>query len=291
MKIRKAVIPVAGYGTRFLPFTKAMPKEMLPIVDKPIIQYIVEEAVASGIEEIILITGQNKRAIEDHFDYSFELESQLKKQKKLAEYKEIRRISDLARFVYIRQKEPLGLGHAILCAEKVIDDEPFAVLYGDDLMEAEIPVLKQMIDVFKKYKGPVMAVAPVAPEVVNRYGIIKPKKLAERVYRVEDVVEKPNPTEAPSNLSTHARLILTPKIFSILKKTKPGKGGEIQITDAIETLIKTVPVFACEYKGKWYDGGNKLEYLKAVVAHGLKHEDLNGDFREFLNNLLITNNY
>lgn len=282
MKIKKAVIPVAGYGTRFLPFTKAMPKEMLPIVDKPILQYIVEEAVASGIEEIILITGQNKRAIEDHFDYSFELEMQLKKQKKMEQYKEIRRISDLARFVYIRQKEPLGLGHAILCAEKVIDNEPFAILYGDDLMDYQKPVLKQLIDVYNKYKGSVMAVAQVPHEVVNRYGIIKPKKIADRVYRVEDIVEKPDKEFAPSNLASHARVVMTPKIFSILKKTKPGKGGEIQITDAIETLIKTTPVYACEYEGKWYDGGNKLEYLKAVVSYGLKHQDLNGDFKDFL---------
>ncbi len=281
-KITKAVIPVAGFGTRFLPATKAQPKEMLPLVDKPLIQYIVEEAAKSGIEDIILITGQNKRAIEDHFDNNFELEYRLEKAGKSKELEEIRAISNLARFVYVRQKNPQGLGHAILCAKDVVGDEPFAVLLGDDIIASKVPVLKQMKKVYEKYEDAVIGVYKVNKEATEKYGIIDGKYIEENIYQIMDIVEKPKPEEAPSNLAVTGRYILPSRIFAILAKTKPGKGGEIQLTDAIKTLSQDKPLYACKYEGRYYDCGNKLEYVKATVDFALKRKDLGLEIKKFL---------
>jgi UTP--glucose-1-phosphate uridylyltransferase len=284
-KIRKAVIPVAGFGTRFLPFTKAMPKEMLPIVDKPVIQYIVEEAVAAGVEQIILVTGSTKRAIEDHFDSYFELEYKLEQGGKEKELKEIRGITQLAQFIYVRQKEAKGLGDAILTAEPAIDNEPFAILYGDDVIDAQKPVLKQMLEVYTDESAPMIGVTEVSKETVSRYGAIDPKPIGNRLYRIKKIIEKPSIEEAPSQLVITGRVILPPKIFSILKQTKPGKGGEIQLTDALTTLIAGNSGYAYHYEGTFYDCGNKLEYLKAVVNYALKHEDLKEEFVSYLKSI------
>jgi len=286
MKIRKAVFTAAGLGTRLLPATKAQPKEMLPLVDKPIIQYVVEEAVASGIEQIIIVTGRGKRAIEDHFDIAFELEYFLNKKGDTEALREIRQISELANTVtYIRQKEPLGIGHAILVAKEIVGDEPFAVFFADDLIDAAIPCMKQMISVFDRYQCSVLAVERVQPRDIGRYGVIKPKPIEERVYQVIDLIEKPRPDEAPSDLGIVGRYILTPEIFECIERTPPGRGGEIQITDALRLLLETQAIYAYQFQGKRYDTGSKLGFLKASVEYALKRPDLGEEFRDYLRSL------
>lgn len=282
MSITKAVIPAAGLGTRFLPATKAQPKEMLPIVDKPTIQYIVEEAVASGITDILIITGRNKRAIEDHFDRSIELEMELEHKGKTALLKQVRQISDLVDVQYVRQKTPQGLGHAILCAKNFVGNEPFAVLLGDDIVDAEVPCLKQLIDQYDHYNGTILGVQKVSQENVNKYGIVKGKALDEHLYMVEDLVEKPSVEEAPSNVAILGRYIITPEIFPLLEKTQPGAGGEIQLTDALKALAKNKQVWAYEFAGRRYDVGDKLGFLEATVEMALKREDLKDDFLSYL---------
>ena len=286
MKIKKAVIPAAGLGTRFLPATKAQPKEMLPIIDKPTIQYIVEEAVNSEIEEILIITGRNKRAIEDHFDKNVELELELKKKGNGELLKLVEDISNLADIHYIRQKEPKGLGHAVYCAKTFVGNEPFAVLLGDDVIDSEVPVLKQMIKVYEKYNCSIIGVQEVKREDAPKYGIIDAKPIDERIYKVENLVEKPSIEEAPSNLAILGRYIITPKIFEILENTKPGRGGEIQLTDALKGLLDYEVIYAYNFEGKRYDVGDKMGYLAATVEFALKREDLNGEFRNYLINLI-----
>jgi len=286
MKIKKAVIPVAGYGTRFLPFTKATPKEMLPLVDKPVIQYIVEELSASGISHVILVTGWNKRAIEDHFDYNFELEYRLKEAGKMEAYRKIRDVADLAYFTFVRQKEPLGNGHAVLCAKQLINDEIFIVSWGDDLIIGqEKPYYSQLIEVYEKYGGSVLSVMPVSKEEVKRYGIVKVKPFKNRVHRVLEVVEKPDPEEAPSNLAHVGGFVLTPRIFEILERTKPGKGGEIWLQDAINTLCKLEPVYAYEFQGERYDTGEIFEYLKSNIKMALRREEISEGLKKFIHSL------
>lgn len=283
MSIKKAVIPVAGYGTRFLPFTKSAPKEMLPIIDRPVIQYIVEEAVDSGITDVVFISGSNKRSLEDYFDYNLELESYLKDHGKEDLLELVREASDIARFIYVRQKQPLGLGNAILQAKHVVGNEPFAVLYADDVINSDVPVLKQMMEVYQKHPGIVVGATEVPLEDVKRYGVIDGDKIEDNVYKINRFVEKPDPEEAPSRLVSSGRLILPPSIFEVIEQTKPGKGNEIQIVDAIETLIEQgTPAHACHYQGTWYDCGNKLEYIKAVVDFALARDDINGGLREYL---------
>ncbi|MBE0342439.1 UTP--glucose-1-phosphate uridylyltransferase GalU [Paenibacillus sp. 28ISP30-2] len=274
MKIRKAIIPAAGLGTRFLPATKAMPKEMLPIVDKPTIQYIIEEAVASGIEDIIIVTGKGKRAIEDHFDSSFELEYNLAEKKKWDLLEQVLKSSEMADIHYIRQKEPKGLGHAIWCARKFIGDEPFAVLLGDDIVEAEVPCLKQMIDVFDQYQKTIVGVQPVPLEEVHRYGIVDGKEIGERTYETSRLVEKPKQSEAPSNLAILGRYILTPDIFDILGQQQAGVNGEIQLTDAIAQLAAKQPVLAYHFEGNRHDVGEKLGFIETSIHYALQREDL-----------------
>ncbi len=286
MKVRKAIIPAAGLGTRFLPATKAQPKEMLPIVDKPTIQYIIEEAVASGIEEILIITGRNKRAIEDHFDKSVELELELKSKHKDDLLKIVEDISNMAQIHYIRQKEPKGLGHAIHCAKTFVGDEPFAVMLGDDVVDNDVPCLKQMIDVFNEYKTTVLGVQAVPKNDVSKYGIVKGKFIEEGVYKVKDLVEKPDVDKAPSNIAILGRYIITPKIFEILEHTKPGKGGEIQLTDALKELLSIEAMYAYTFKGKRYDVGDKLGFLQATVEFALKRDDLKDEFLEYLKNTI-----
>ncbi|WP_294134549.1 UTP--glucose-1-phosphate uridylyltransferase GalU [uncultured Clostridium sp.] len=283
MKVRKAIIPAAGLGTRFLPATKAQPKEMLPIVDKPTIQYIIEEAVASGIEEILIITGRNKKSIEDHFDKSVELEMELEKAGKQEMLDLVRGISDMVDIHYIRQKEPRGLGHAIHCAKSFVGNEPFAVMLGDDVVDSEVPCLKQLIDCFNEYKTTILGVQTVSPENVNKYGIIDGIPIENRVYKVKRLVEKPSIEEAPSNIAILGRYIITPQIFEILENTKPGKGNEIQLTDALETLIKNEAMYAYDFEGRRYDVGDKLGFLEATVEFALKREGLREDFIEYLN--------
>ena len=289
MKIRKAVIPAAGYGTRFLPMTKASPKEMLPIIDKPVIQYVVEEAVASGIEDIIIVTGYNKRAIEDHFDHCLELENYLEKTGKIEQLEEIRKIARLANFIYIRQKGPYGNGTPILNAEPIIGNEPFVVLWGDEFIYATPPRLKQMIDVFDKFKDPVISGVRIKNKKdLAKYGIAKIKPVEDKIFEIEEIVEKPEPDEAPSDLATHGAYILTPDIFDALRNIKPGKGGEIWLVDGINQLRNNHKIYAREIENaKYYDTGNKLEYLKANVDFGLQREDINGEFREYLKGLKL----
>lgn len=286
MKVRKAIIPAAGLGTRFLPATKAQPKEMLPIVDKPTIQYIVEEAINSGIEDIIIISGRNKRAIEDHFDKSYELEHELAKKKDEELLELVRGISNLANIHYIRQKEAKGLGHAIYCAKSFIGNEPFAVLLGDDIVDSEVPCLKQLIDVFNEYKTTVIGVQPVNDEDVSKYGIVSCKQVDNRVYKVKDLVEKPDKENAPSNIAILGRYIITPLIFECLENAKPGKGGEIQLTDALKTLIGQEAMYAYDFIGKRYDVGNKLGFLQATVEFALKREDLKEEFTKYLKEII-----
>lgn len=285
-KIRKAIIPAAGLGTRFLPATKAQPKEMLPIVDKPTIQYIIEEAVASGIEEILIITGRSKKCIEDHFDKSVELELELEKSGKEEMLKIVREISDMVDIHFIRQKEPKGLGHAISCAKTFVGNEPFAVLLGDDIVYNEgKPCLKQLIDCYDEYKTSVLGVQTVEAKDVNKYGIVNGIHIEDRVYKVKGLVEKPPVEEAPSNVAILGRYIITPQIFKILEETKPGKGGEIQLTDALLKLIDEEAMYAYDFEGTRYDVGDKLGFLKATVEYALRREDLRDGFIEYLNTL------
>ncbi len=288
-KIRKVVIPAAGFGTRFLPQTKAMPKEMLPVVDKPIIQYVVEEAVNSGIEDVIIVTGSTKRAIEDHFDLpNADLIKNLEDGGKKEAIKEINKISEMANFIYIRQKGSYGNGTPVLCAEPAIENEPFAIVWGDEFIYATPPRLKQMIDVYEKYQGVVISGVRIdKKEDLSRYGIADITKVEGNVYKINEIVEKPDPEKAPSNLATHGAYIVPSEIFKALKEIKPGKGGEIWLTDAINFLRdKGVPIYAVEIEnGKYYDTGNKIEYIKTVVEMALKHQDLNGEFRKFLKDL------
>lgn len=282
MKVRKAIIPAAGLGTRFLPATKAQPKEMLPIVDKPTLQYIIEEAVNSGIEEILIITGRNKTSIENHFDKSVELELVLEKKGKTDLLEEVRRISDMVNIHYIRQKEPKGLGHAIHCAKSFIGDEPFAVLLGDDVVYSEKPCLKQMIEVYDEYKTTILGVQEVPNEDVNKYGIVDGKYIEDRVYKVKGMVEKPTVEEAPSNIAVLGRYIINPAIFEILEHTKPGKGGEIQLTDGLKELAEREAMYAYNFEGRRYDVGDKQGFLEATVEYALRREDLREDFLNYL---------
>ncbi|WP_238916714.1 UTP--glucose-1-phosphate uridylyltransferase GalU [Clostridium sp. YIM B02555] len=283
MKVKKAIIPAAGLGTRFLPATKAQPKEMLPIVDKPTIQYIVEEAVASGIEEILIITGRNKKSIEDHFDKSIELELELEKSGKAELLELVRDISDMVDIHYIRQKEPRGLGHAIHCAKTFVGNEPFAVLLGDDVVDSETPCLKQLIDCFSEYKTTILGVQTVSEENVSKYGIVDGIHIEDRVYKVKDLVEKPAKEEAPSNVAILGRYIITPEIFNILENTKPGKGGEIQLTDALKALISKEAMYAYNFEGKRYDVGDKFGFLQATIEFALKKDELREEVLGYLN--------
>ncbi len=280
--VRKAIIPAAGLGTRFLPATKASPKEMLPLVDKPLIQYVVEEAVASGIEDIIVITGRGKRAIEDHFDRSLELEENLKGSGKGQVLNQMRHISNLANFCYVRQPEAMGLGHAVLCAQHLIGDEPFAVILGDEIIDAAVPGLAQLIHIYKQRKGAVLGVQEVPPQEVSRYGIVSARHVKSGLHRVDDLVEKPAPADAPSNLAVIGRYVLPPEIFPILRKTPPGKNGEIQLTDALRQLVRHTPMFAHEVQGQRHDAGDKLGFLIATVELALKNPSLGPAFGEFL---------
>ncbi|WP_026573813.1 UTP--glucose-1-phosphate uridylyltransferase GalU [Bacillus sp. UNC438CL73TsuS30] len=282
MKVRKAIIPAAGLGTRFLPATKAQPKEMLPIVDKPTLQYIIEEAVASGIEEILIITGRNKKSIEDHFDKSVELELELEARGKLDLLAEVRRISEMVNIHYIRQKEPKGLGHAIYCAKSFIGNEPFAVLLGDDIVYSEKPCLKQMIEKYEEYKTTILGVQEVAAEDTDKYGIIEGKEIEERIYKVKGLVEKPASDSAPSNIAILGRYIINPAIFELLEKTEPGKGGEIQLTDALKELAHKEAMYAYVFEGKRYDVGDKQGFLQATVEFALRRDDLREEFLNYL---------
>lgn len=289
-KVTKAVIPAAGFGTRFLPQTKAMPKEMLPIVDKPIIQYVVEECVASGIEDIIIVTGYHKRSIEDHFDApSMALVEMLKMggEKKRHFLEETERISEMANFIYIRQKGGYGNATPVKNASKIIGDEPFAVIWGDEFIYSDPPRLKQCLEVFEKYGDPVISGVEVDKEGLSRYGIADLEKVKDNVYKIKKIVEKPGPDKAPSNIATHGCYILTPDIFPILEKQKPGTGGEYYLPEAIDQLREQGrDIYTCVIKnGKYYDTGNKLEYMKTVVEFGLKHPDINGDFKKYLKSL------
>jgi UTP--glucose-1-phosphate uridylyltransferase len=287
-KIRKVVIPVAGFGTRFLPSTKAQPKEMLTVVDKPVIQYVVEEAVAAGITDVILVTGASKRAVEDHFDYNYELQNWLKKHGKHEIRKEIKKIADMANFIYIRQKGPYGNGTPVLCAEEVIGSEPFAVLWGDEFFYGRKNRLSQLIKVYEKYGDPVLTAYRVKPEDATRYGMLEAIKIEKNIYQVKKIIEKPGPKKTPSLLATLGGYILTPDIFDTLRNTKLGKGGELWLPDAIHNLSKKRPLYACEVQDvKYYDIGSKLGYLKANVDFGLRNASLKKDFVKYLKSLKI----
>lgn len=281
--VRKAVIPVAGWGTRFLPATKAMPKEMLPIVDTPTIQYIVEEAVASGIEQICLVTSHTKKAIEDHFDRTLELEALLEKGGKTEYLEQIRAIADMAEVVSVRQKEAKGLGHAVLCAESFVGDEPFAVLLGDDVVyNEETPCTKQLIDVYNETGGSVLGVQTVPHENICKYGCVDGEKIGDRLYTVSDMIEKPSPDEAPTDVGVLGRYVITPAIFKKLKQTKPGAGGEIQLTDALKALAKDEKMYAYDFIGRRYDVGDRLGFLEATVEFALRRDDLKDAFAQYL---------
>jgi len=285
MKIRKAVVTAAGWGTRFLPATKAQPKETLPLVDRPMIQYVVEEAVASGIQQIIIVTALGKRAIEDYFDRSFELEAFLEQKGDLRLLHEVRRISELADIAYIRQKEQLGLGHAILTTKALIGDEPFAVLLPDDIIDAPTPCTKQLLDIYERYKCSVIAVESIPMKEISSYGVIEARRIDERVSRIMNMVEKPTPEEAPSNLAIVGRYILTPEIFDELEETAPGRNNEIQLTDGLKRLLERQAIYAHEFEGKRYDTGTPLGMLKASVEFALKRDDMGGEFRRYLDEL------
>jgi len=288
LKVKKAIIPAAGLGTRFLPATKAQPKEMLPIVDKPTIQYIVEEAVKAGITDIIIISGRGKRAIEDHFDKSYELEDILNKKEKKELLKIVKNISEMANIYYVRQKEPKGLGHAILCAKSFIGNEPFAIMLGDDVVESEIPCIGQLMTVFDKYQKTIIGVQEVAKEKVSDYGIVDCEKIDDRIYKIKDMVEKPDINKAPSNIAILGRYIMTPGIFNLLGKEIKGKNGEIQLTDAIEKLLKTEEAYAYDFIGKRYDVGKKIGFLQATIEIALKREDLKEEFKAYLKDIVKT---
>ena len=280
--VRKAIIPAAGLGTRFLPATKSLPKEMLPIVDKPTLQYIIEEAINSGIEEILIITGRSKKSIEDHFDKSVELELELEQKGKTEMLEMVREISNMVNIHYIRQKEPKGLGHAIHCAKSFIGDEPFAVLLGDDIVDSETPCLKQLISAYDEYKTSVLGVQEVAKKDTDKYGILDCKHIEDRVYKVKDMVEKPKVEEAPSNIAILGRYIITPAIFDILENQAPGKGGEIQLTDALKTLGQSEAIYAYNFEGKRYDVGDKLGFLEATIDFALKRDNLRDRLMEYM---------
>lgn len=286
MKVRKAVVTAAGWGTRFLPITKAQPKEMLPLVTKPLIQYSVEEAINSGIEQIVVITALGKRAIEDYFDRSFELEYFLEQKGEVNLLKEMRELSSLADIGYIKQKEQLGLGHAILTAKEIVGKEPFAVLLPDDIIDSKVPVLKQMIEVYEQYKTNVIAVERIASQDTVKYGIIEPEKISGHIHQVLGLIEKPEPVQAPSNLGVVGRYILMPEIFDALEVTPPGKNQEIQLTDALQLLLKQQPMYAYEFEGVRYDTGTPLGWLKATIAFALKQSDIGQELREYLRQLL-----
>ncbi|MBY6037219.1 UTP--glucose-1-phosphate uridylyltransferase GalU [Fictibacillus nanhaiensis] len=288
MNIKKAIIPAAGLGTRFLPATKAMPKEMLPIVDTPTIQYIVEEAVKSGIEDIIIVTGKGKRAIEDHFDVSIELEQNLFEKGKLGLLETVQKSSNLVDIHYIRQKEPRGLGHAIWCARKFIGDEPFAVLLGDDIVKSDKPCLQQLMEQYKQHQASVIGVQEVAKEHVSRYGIIDGKKISDRLYSLMNVVEKPRQEEAPSSIAIMGRYILTPRIFELLENQSPGTGGEIQLTDAIAELIGLEDVYAYNFDGVRYDVGEKLGFIKTTIDFALQRDELKHDLLNYLSQIVVS---
>lgn len=288
MKVKKAVFPVAGLGTRFLPATKSSPKEMLPLIDKPLVQYVVEEAVASGIEQILFVTGRGKRSIEDHFDISFELEAHLYDKGKDRELSRVREIAEMIDIFYVRQRQALGLGHAILCAKEFVGNEPFAVLLGDDIIDSEKPCLKQLLDVFEARNGSVLALEKVPMENISSYGCVKANALSDRVFDVLDMVEKPKREEAPSDMAIIGRYVLTPRIFSILEQQEPGKGGEIQLTDAILTLSKEEKVYGCLFEGLRHDCGDKLGFLKATVDMALKREEFSKEFGDYLRARICT---
>ncbi|MDK2804112.1 MAG: UTP--glucose-phosphate uridylyltransferase [Peptostreptococcaceae bacterium] len=287
--VKKAIIPAAGLGTRFLPATKAQPKEMLPIVDKPTLQYIIEEAVASGIKEILIITGRNKKSIEDHFDKSVELELELEHKGKLDLLEMVRNISNMINIHYIRQKEPNGLGHAIHCAKSFIGDEPFAVMLGDDVVDAEKPCLKQLIEAYEEYHTTILGVQQVANEDVDKYGIVEGKYIENGIYKVKDLIEKPDIETAPSNIAILGRYIITPEIFDILENTKPGKNGEIQLTDGLKALCKNQAMYAYVFEGKRYDVGDKLGFLEATVDFALKNPELRDGFLEYMKKTVSSN--
>jgi UTP--glucose-1-phosphate uridylyltransferase len=286
MKVRKAVIIAAGRGTRFLPFTRSQPKEMLPLVDKPLIQYSVEEAINSGIKQVIMVTARGKQALEDYFDRSFELEHFLEQKGDRERLRQMQELSALADIGYIRQKEQLGLGHAILMTENIVGGEPFAVILPDDIVDSDVPSLKRMIDVYEKYGAGVVAVERVSDEDTNKYGIIEPKQVSEGVYQVLSLVEKPEPEKAPSRLGIVGRYILTPEIFETLAVTPPGKGQEIQLTDALQLMLKKQKLYAYELEGVRYDTGTPMGWLGANVAMALKRDDIGPELREYLRRLL-----
>lgn len=287
MKIKKAIIPAAGLGTRFLPATKSIPKEMLPIVDKPTIQYIVEEVIASGIEDVLIITGRNKGSIEEHFDRAVELEDNLEKTNKEELLEEVRKISRMINIHTVRQKNPLGLGHAVYCAKSFVGNEPFAVLLGDDVVDSKKPCLKQMIEVFEQYNSTILGVQPVAWENVNKYGIVSGEKLSDNIYTVKDLIEKPSKDKAPTNVAILGRYIITPKIFEILENTSKGVGGEIQLTDGLKNLCNIEDVYAYTFEGRRYDVGSKIGFLEATVDYALKRDDLKDEFKAYLKKLSL----
>lgn len=288
MQVKKAVFPVAGLGTRFLPATKASPKEMLPLIDKPLVQYVVEEAVAAGIEQILFVTGRGKRALEDHFDIAFELEALLHDKGKEAELSQVREIAEMVDIFYVRQKTALGLGHAILCAKDFIGNEPFAVLLGDDIIDGERPCLGQLLDVYRRYRGCVLALERVPKENISSYGCVAATHICDQVFEITDLVEKPKAEDAPSDLAIIGRYILTPEIFPILARQEPGKGGEIQLTDAIRKLSAEEAIYGCRFSGQRHDCGDKLGFLKATVDMALKRPEFNGEFAEYLRKRLNT---
>lgn len=286
--IRKAIFPVAGLGTRFLPATKASPKEMLNVVDKPLIQYAAEEAIAAGITELIFVTGRSKRSIEDHFDKSYELEEELEAKNKIELLEVVRKVKPShVNCVYVRQPEALGLGHAVNCGKSLIGDEPFAVILADDLLDNSTPVLAQMVELYRHYQSSIVAVESISPEQSSSYGVISGKVFDEHLTKMNGIIEKPTPKEAPSNLGVVGRYIFTPEIFDHIENLKPGAGGEYQLTDAIQSLLKEQFVLAYEYEGMRYDCGNKLGYLKATINFALKHPELKREFKEYLQNKTI----
>jgi UTP--glucose-1-phosphate uridylyltransferase len=286
MKVRKAVITAAGWGTRFLPLTRSQPKEMLPLVDKPLIQYSVEEAINSGIQQVILVTAMGKRAIEDYFDRSFELENFLERKRDTRLLKQMRQLSNMVDICYIRQKEHLGLGHAVLMAKNIVCDEPFAVILPDDIIESDVPILKRMMEVYEKYEAGVVAVEQASKENSRKYGIIEPRRVSDGIYQVLGLVEKPEPAQAPSNLAIVGRYILTPRIFEALRATPPDKGGEIQLTDALQISLSREKLYACDFRGQRYDAGTPLGWLKLNMAFALERDDIGPELREYLQKLL-----
>jgi UTP--glucose-1-phosphate uridylyltransferase len=291
-KVRKAVFPAAGLGTRFLPATKAQPKEMLPLVDKPLIQYGVEEAIHSGVQNIIIVTGRGKTAIEDHFDVSFELEHLLETRGKKDLLATVRAVSDMINVAYLRQKEALGLGHAVLRARELVGDEPFAVILSDDVIDAEVPALRQLLDVYEFYGAPVLALMEVPKENISAYGVVDAEPVGhnggrDRLYRIRNLVEKPKPQDAPSNLAIIGRYVLTPDVFRSLETIEPGSGGELQLTDGLKHTLRSRPIYGYRFEGTRYDAGDKLGFLKATVEFALKRYDLGDEFRTYLKSLHI----